>query len=198
MMEGRLILTKIKLENNMKDILCLTLLLLIWSCMENEESNSQYEFIKFISEHPMNPTIVIPAFFKNKEEYMVVTNSLLYDYGFKKYVKKKYSNYTYFFIDIIEKKIKLDDDIYTFFEDRIVKNTRIYSEYEKFGIDFIIEKYLKSIGYTPSGNKKYYGMKRGLSFYEKRDLARILFLNEYLIMESDIDGSYSILKFTAK
>ncbi len=172
------------------------LTLFILSCSKNEDINSRNEFLKFISSYPVgDPTVVIPGYYEDKMEDILTENGKVYAMAFEDYSDNKYESYSLFLIDLVNEKIKLDKTVYEFFRDEIVEETRLFSDYNQYGINYIETNYLKIIGYSQSGKKEYFGPKNGLSFEERRDLARILFHNQYLIIQGDIDGSYSFFKF---
>lgn len=181
----------------MRIIYFIFFMLFILSCTKSDEINYSNEFLGFISSYPIgDPTVVIPGYYEDRKEDILTENGKVYAMAFEDYSDNKYENYSLFLIDLVNEKIKLDKTVYEFFRDEIVEETKLFSDYKQYGIKYIETNYLKIIGYSQSGKKEYFGPQKGLSFEQERDLARILFHNQYLIMQGDIDGSYSFFKFS--
>lgn len=186
----------------MKKLFLLLVIISINFCSENIEKKPKEQYLTLISKNePYRMSlVVIPLYDSDKKEEFIIEIYFFYSAIYiKKDYDKKYDDFTSFFIDVIYENIKLDKKIFEGFEDFLIdiKETKVYEDYNKYGLEYIIEKYLEATNQATKISPVYRN-KINLSMEEKWDLARIFFYNSYVVNNSDVDGRFYFAIFPTK
>ena len=182
----------VKSENNF--LFLIFLLVIVNSCSNNNDNKVGYEYVKFITTYPHgDPIIIVPVYVNNTKEEIIISQGWFYTYFDELNNDSTVKDYSLYLYNILQGKIRLTDTVFNP-RDHFVQNTKIISEFNQYGLEYIKSKYLKMKEYAENKNLKFYTIKKELTYFERLDLVRIMFKNEYVIFESDIDGSFSMFK----
>ncbi len=182
----------VKSESNF--LFLIFLLVIVNSCSINNDNQVSYEYLKFITTYPHgDPIIIVPVYVNDTKEEIIISQGWFYTYFDELNNDSTVKDYSLYLYNILQGKIQLTDTVFNP-RDHFVQNTKIISEFNQYGLEYIKSKYLKMKEYAENKNLKFYTIKKELTYFERLDLVRIMFKNEYVILESDIDGSFSMFK----
>lgn len=182
----------VKLESNF--FILILLLVIVDGCSNNNDNQVSYEYLKFITTYPHgDPIIIVPVYVNNTKEEIIISQGWFYTYIDELNNDSTVKDYSLYLYNILQGKIQVTDTVFNP-RDHFVQNTKIISEFNQYGLEYIKSKYLQMKEYAENKNLKFYTIKKELTYFERLDLVRIMFKNEYVIFESDIDGSFSMFK----
>lgn len=175
------------------------LIILMNYCTDNKEEKPNEKFLELIStqSYLMDASIVIPGYYNDKRVDIIMSTEELYSFVFKGKYEEKYKDFPTFFKDVIYEKIKLDEESYEFFKGFVVEETKIYRDYKKYGLEYIIDNYLE-VTKRETKIRPIYRTREGFSIKEKWDLVRIFFYNSFVISYDDVIGRYYFTIFTTR
>lgn len=184
----------LKIRSGSRYDFLMLLFVLVNSCSNNNDNQVSYEYVKFITTYPHgNPIVIVPVYVNNRKEEIIISQGLFSTYFDELNNDSTVKDYSLYLYNILQGKIQVTDTAFNP-TDHFMQNTKIISEFNQYGLEYIKSKYLKMKEYAENKNLKFYTIKKGLTYFERLDLVRIMFKNEYVIFESDIDGSFSMFK----